>query len=313
MGLLSLLSIVYSFIQERNFSAALEILFSRSSSPKKELPPRSLEDLIVILSFWKNYEYKYPKNDLQALSLLWSQFDQFIVEHGLTTYDEEILYTVANTVMSDIYRLFPSNMSPETHMPFQDKILYIKSLIWTQQIKKAFYFLKELMVMHPFSADIMGLLARIYSSIDHKKSCFFYQETFFIDPSVLNLIDVNSYILQEVLFYYASHEKLSKNKTHFWHWVSIYGVLGQYFDHKEKYSEEDLEIMNKRITACEIRYAKTENPSESSTLNLLRLLVFQNSYYSKFENSTQENIILDKIQNLSPLIYQKLTCAGGLL
>lgn len=306
-----MISRLHHYIKEKSFSFSLELLLQEYGQ-LKAAERIEYDSLIAILSFWRNYESTYFSNSAVELYDLWQQFDSFLIEKNIFNHFETI-HLIGLVIMTDIHKLLSEKLiQPQDSSPFFEKILYGKTLLWTENIKDSFFFLSSLVKHYPSEAEPWALLGKIYFLLgDEKKSGLFYREAFFINPSILNLIDIRTRLLDSLLLHTNNQLKgtvAKNNKKVFLQWVAIYSILENFFKMKKKLTVEEKAIVEKRISVYENKYAKASMVEKEDTfLNLLRFYLFQYDYYKDHSQKEISHSILKKIEHLSPMVFSKLS------
>jgi tetratricopeptide (TPR) repeat protein len=305
------ISKIQHYIAEKSFSFSIQILLQEypSLSAKERI---DYDPVISILSFWQNYEGSYSYKTPLEIDTLWQEFDNFLLEKSIF-HHFDIISLVAQTIMKDVViKLSQKTIQPQDSSPFSKKILYSKSLIWTNNVKDAFFFLSSLIRYYPSEPEPWALLGKIYALLgEEKKSVLFYREAFFINPSILNLIDIRCGLLNSLLLHTNNQlgEMTSQiEKKIFLQWVAIYGVIENFFSQKKRLSLEEKNILQKRIVVYENKHAKASSQEkEESFLNLLRMYLFNYDYHKDYKQNSLAKETLKKIEILSPLVFSKLS------
>jgi len=239
-----------------------------------------------------------------------------IWDHFLTYYNQRygenpdpILFSISDFVMYKIYGRYASwCISPEDKSSFKKKLGMARSLLWMNKVNQLLSYLKSLTKNYPLKSEAWGLLGKAYSLVsDDKKSLLCFRESFFINPSVLNLMDIKSPLIEQILnFYKATFQEKKDLQTPslYMQWVGISGVIGKFFHLRREFSAEELNDLDQRIAVYENKYKSYKK--EEDYLNLVRLYVFKIDYFLSQDKEAAVSGELKKLQNLEPAVYKKI-------
>jgi tetratricopeptide (TPR) repeat protein len=266
---------------------------------------------IDIIKYWiKNLKkIKEAENPIG----LWDRFIDSLYRKNDSPY-LPVLEPVTYFVMKEIHNeLSRENITPDDKNPFHSKIALARSLMWTNRPEAAFAFLSNLIRNYPQQSEPWALAGKIYYlGKKYRKSALFYRESFFINPSVLNLWDIKSNLIDEIIDYYIRNfrekEELPEPPV-LLQWIGICGVIGGFFSSRRKLSPEELENLEKRVTVFENKYriyGGTDN-----LLNLIRLYVFKADYFISQNKTEQVSDTLKKLEAYEPVVYKKIKQTRG--
>ncbi|HCL55419.1 MAG TPA: hypothetical protein DHW82_00185 [Spirochaetia bacterium] len=257
-----------------------------------------------------NYWMKNEKEIQSAESpiTVWDKFLEKIYSKSITP-PRQLIDAASFHIMKKIYaRVNLTPVNPLDKNPFSVKMGVARSLLGIGKNEAAFSFLVSLVKHYPKQSEPWGILGKMYFSEKKiEKALLCYREAFFMNPSVLNLWDVNSDFIEKILYYY----KKNYNKTgkmpelkNLLQWIGISGITGGFFKIKRELSLQETSEMDKRIQVFENKYNRSKKKED--LLNLLRLNLFKIDYYLAQNKPELIKENLKALEILDPVIYQKL-------
>ncbi len=271
---------------------------------KKEL-------MVSMAQFWNNRKEEIKKNEF-----LWKDWDEFVCQFYLPFYLEGaiILKACGYFIMQKISQRFSQNsLTPKDKNPFDKKLAFLRSLIWFNQIPQAHSFCSQLIQHYPNKSEPWALMGKILFLLkNYSQSLLCYRESFFINPSVLNLMDIDSDITQEILKYCENHylrEEKQPACGQILQWMGIVGVAEGFFNSRRELSLKERQDLEKRIEVYENKYRIYKKRED--WLNLIRLYVFQIDYFLVQNQKEPIQKSLKRLEQLEPIILKKIKKARG--
>lgn len=261
---------------------------------------------LEISRYWLKYHLKLEKEENPIV--LWDRFIDHIYSRFLFPVPR-FLEAVSDYVMQKIYSVLSIEpiMSNDKN-PFSKKIAFARSLLGIKKYGQANSFLLSLRKQYPKKSEPWGILGKLYYSWgDLEKGLLCYREAFLLEPTHLNIWDINSHFIEEIIRYFHKNWNLKEEKIsskEILQWIGISGVVGHFFKVKKEMTPKELEELDKRIIVYENRYKVYS--SKENLLNLIRLYLFKIDYYVAQNKKERVLDTLSKLENLEPTVYAKL-------
>ncbi len=298
---------ILKYFNEGEYALVIDIIINSYNFPPDEAP--TYDACIDIAKYWLHNQKKINKKD--APMKIW---DDFIINvfNQYENFPPALFKSITNGIMKIIYKKLTENQFiPSDNNPLSIKLDLARNLLWMRKLHYLIPFLKELIKKYPKQSETWGMLGKVYFlKKEFKKSILCYREAFFINPSVLNLIDVKSDFIDKIVNYYVknfgNNDRLPPNNQ-LLQWIGICGIIGEFFSFRRELSEDDLIELDKRILVYEKKYELYK--SKEDLLNLVRLCVFKIDYFAA-QNKVALNT-LKKLETLEPLVYKKIKLIRG--
>ena len=297
------------YLKNGHFSQIVQILLTNYDPSKAEAP--RYEAALDISRFWLKYEPDIA--NVEDPLPLWDNFLSSIFQKH-QKIAPTLLFAASSYIMRKIHtQLTRHAITPHDKSPFSSKLGLARCLIWMEQPEQASSFLKELIRHYPRQSAPWALMGKIYfERQDYKKSLLCYREAFFINPSVLNLMDINSKIVDQVCDFYTQHfgsnEYIPDYKAHL-QWIGISGLAGNFFQVRRELDAKELQELDQRIEVYENKYNLYHKRLDF--LNLIRLYAFKIDYYLANNAKNKVSSTMRKLEVIEPAVYKKFKITRG--
>lgn len=294
-----------------DFQKALSLLL-------KEYPDCEPEESIFfdsgiqMVQYWNNHLKDLKKSEDPMK--IWDQFIHQIFFKNRLSLHSGLLKAITFFIMGLVYNtLETKQIRPEDKHPFDEKLSLARCLLLMEKTEAAFIFITNLIKQYPHRSEPWALAGKIYFLRQkYEKSLLFYRESFFINPSVLNLYDIKSDLTDRLTEYYKKNYLKGYDlpvSELLMQWLGICGVTGRYFQLRRELSFQELNELDKRIQVYENKFNFYKQ--ELDRLNLVRLTTFKADYYMSQNQEDQLTPLLKKLEIYEPLVCQKIKQMRG--